>query len=553
MCPHRTAWPRLGLLLAAALTGCLGALATQGFRLLLDGSSRYLFGAAGSPVAVAGSLSPALRLLTPVLGGILAGWLLQRLPQVQQYASDYMESITLGNGRLSLRATLLRSASSAASIISGSSIGREGSMIQLAALMGSLTGQFARLSTAQCRLLLACGAAAGVSTAYNAPISGALFVGEIIVRSVAIDTIGPLLLAAVCAQLLSSSLFGDAAIYQLPPLALHGGSSCLWFGGLGLVAGLLIPGFQQLLQSSKTLFARTALPPWLRLGLGGAVVGGLSLLTPHVWGNGYSSIDQLLHQPWPIDMLLLVLVCKLLATAAATGSGAVGGVFTPTLFVGAVLGAGCGLAVQAVTGQAAGPLWIVAGMAAFLAGATQAPLMAIIMMFEMTRTPGSSVPLLLAVAAAHLTVRLLACPSIYAHALPKEEGAQRSVLQVMQQDTPQLCHPASLRQLADTFARWRWQHVYITHPAHGFIGAVQVHDLHRLQQQGAAPDSLFPDAMIRRDFPRVSARMNLAESLELMIAHHGERLPVIGEHGELLGHLRKNDLLQLLGKRWQFI
>lgn len=550
---HPATLRRLSLLLAAAITGCLGALATHGFRLLLDGASHWWFGGSGSPVLVAGALSPALRLLTPILGGIVAGWLLQQLPPVPQHASDYMESITLGNGRLSLRATLLRAASSAASIISGSSIGREGSMIQLAALMGSLAGQLAQLSSAHRRLLLACGAAAGVSAAYNTPISGALFVGEIIVRSIAIETLGPLLLAAACAQLVSASLFDDAAIYQLPPLALHSGTAWLWFGGLGLMAGLLLPCFQRLLQWSKVLFGCWPLPLWLKLGAGGAVVGGLSLLTPHVWGNGYSSIDQLLHAPWPVGVLLGVLVCKLVATAAATGSGAVGGIFTPTLFVGAVLGAVCGLAVQALTGQAAGPLWIVAGMGAFLAGATQAPLMAIIMLFEMTRTPGVTVPLMLAVATAHLTVRMLGCRSIYAHALPEEESVQKSVLQVMQQDTPHLCYPASLKQLADTFAEWRWQHVYITHPTHGFMGAVPIHDFYRLQQQGVNLDSTIPDAIIRRDFPRVSARMSLAESLELMLAHHGERLPVIGDDGALLGHLRKNDLLKLLGNRWQFL
>lgn len=426
-------------------------------------------------------------------------------------------------------------------------------MIQLAALTGSLSGQLARLGTPHRRRLLACGAAAGVSAAYNTPIAGALFVGEIIVRSVAIETLGPLLLAAACAQLVSASLFADAALYQLPPLALHSSVAWLWFGALGVVAGLLTPGFQHLLHLSKALFGRWPLPPWLRLGIGGAAVGGLSLLTPHAWGNGYSSIDQMLHSPWPLGLLLGVLVCKILATAAATGSGAVGGIFTPTLFIGAVLGALCGHAVQAFTGQPAGALWVVAGMGAFLAAATQAPLMAIIMLFEMTRTPGVTVPLMLAVATAHLTVRMLGCSSIYAHALPKEESARRSVLQVMQKDTPHLPYPASLQQLADTFAACRWQHVYITHPDLGFLGAVPIHDFTHLQRQGFPPDSPIPDSMIRRDYPRIAANMSLAEGLELMITHHGERLPVVGKRGELLGHLRKNDLLKLLGNRWQFL
>ncbi|WP_024302640.1 ClcB-like voltage-gated chloride channel protein [Pseudogulbenkiania sp. MAI-1] len=554
MSTYRPAGLRLPLLLAAAaITGCLGALATHGFRLLLDGMSRWLFGEAGGPVQVAGGLPPELRVLTPVIGGIVAGWLLQRLPPARQHSADYMESIALGNGHLSWRATLLRAASSASSIVSGSSIGREGSMIQLAALAGSLSGQLARLTAPQRRLLLACGAAAGVSAAYNTPIAGALFVGEIIVRSVAIETLGPLLLAAACAQLVGAGLFGDAAIYQLPSLALHGGTDWLWFGALGVVAGLVMPGFQRLLQLSKSLFGRLPCPLWLKLGIGGAIVGGLSLLTPHVWGNGYSTIDHMLHSAWPVGLLLGVLICKILATAAATGSGAVGGIFTPTLFVGAVLGAIFGHAVQALTGQPAGPLWVVAGMGALLAGATQAPLMTIIMLIEMTRAPLMAVPLMLAVATAHLTVRMLGCRSIYAHALPDEENVRQSVLDVMYKDTPQLSYPVSLRQLADTFATWRWQHVYITHPRQGFMGAVPIHDFHHFQRQESDPDRPIPDALIRRDFPRVSAGMSLSESLELMIAHHGERLPVVGDDGRLLGHLRKSDLLKRLGSRWRYL
>nr|WP_294865946.1 ClcB-like voltage-gated chloride channel protein [uncultured Pseudogulbenkiania sp.] len=541
------------LLAAAALTGCLGALATHGFRLLLDGASRWLFGDDGGPVQVAGALSPGLRVLTPVIGGIAAGWILQQLPQIRQHASDYMESIALGDGRLSLRATLLRAASSAMSIVSGSSIGREGSMIQLAALAGSLPAALARLGTAHRRLLLACGAAAGVSAAYNTPVAGALFVSEIILRSVTIETLGPLLLAAAGAQLTSACLFADAAIYQLPPLTTQGDSSGLGFALLGIVAGLLTPGFQRLLQRSKAIFGQLPLPLWFKLGLGGAFVGGLSLLTPHVWGNGYSTVGQLLHTSWPLGLLLGVLTCKLLATAAATGSGAVGGIFTPTLFVGAVLGAVCGHAITGLTGQPAGPLWVVAGMGAFLAAATQAPLMAIIMLLEMTRTPGAAVPLMLAVATAHLTVRLLGCRSIYAHALPKGEKGRHAVLDIVQKNTPHLPYPASLRQLADAFAHWRWQHVYITDSRRGFMGAVPIHEFHALQRQESDPDRRIPDALIRLDFPRVSADMSLAESLELMTTHHGERLPVVGAQGELLGHLRKNDLLKLLGTRWPFL
>ncbi|HTJ96583.1 MAG TPA: chloride channel protein, partial [Rhodocyclaceae bacterium] len=205
-------------LLMAAIIGVAGALATIGFRLAITGLEQLFLGRSDSLVQAAIGLPWWQRLLYPALGGICAGLLLQTLSDrlTNNKNSDYMEAITLGDGSLNTRQSLIRAGSSALSVASGSSIGREGSMVQLAALMGSLIGRWRCTSKPKLRLLVACGAAAGITAAYNAPLAGALFVAEIVLRSVAIDSLGPLLVASVMANLTVHQFFGFGPAYHMP-------------------------------------------------------------------------------------------------------------------------------------------------------------------------------------------------------------------------------------------------------------------------------------------------------------------------------------------------
>nr|WP_242467478.1 ClcB-like voltage-gated chloride channel protein [Thiocapsa imhoffii] len=417
---------QLALLLAAALAGFLGALVTVIFRegiLLLEW---LLVGQSGSLVAMAHALTPWQRLLIPALGGLLAGLILTRIGARLRgrTTTDYMESVTQGDGWISVRHSLVKSASSLVTVASGGSIGREGAMVQLAAMMASVIGRLARFPRERLRLLVAAGAAAGLAAAYNAPIAATIFVAEIVLGSIAIEFIGPLIVAAVIANVTVHDLMGYAPVYDIPAFHLVSDGELLLYLLLGLIAGHVAPVFLNLLARSHRLFARLPVPLAGRMMLGGLIVGLISVYEPAVWGNGYSVVSTVLNEPWVWQALLTVLVLKIISTAATHGSGAIGGAFTPTLFVGALLGALFGTLVQVLIPDGTGPAsaYAVVGMGAMLAGTTHAPLMAILMVFEMTMDYAIVLPLMLAVVTAHYTARRYAdiAPMYADSLLPRE-------------------------------------------------------------------------------------------------------------------------------------
>ncbi len=397
------------LLLLAALVGFLGALVTVLFREGIHGLEWLLSGRSGSLVLMAETLSPWQRLVFPAAGGLVAGLILQKIGGWLggRSTTDYMEAVAVGDGWISVRHSLVKAASSLVTVASGGSIGREGAMVQLAAMVASAMGRVSRLSRDRLRLLVAAGAAAGLASAYNAPIAATLFVAEIVLGSIALEHIGPLIIAAVIANATVHDLLGYAPVYQLPSFSLVSDWELGLYVLLGLAAGHLAPFFLLLLDRAHHLFRRLPMPLAGRLGLGGLVVGMISVYEPQVWGNGYSVVNSVLHSPWVWQALLTVLVLKMLATAATHGSGAVGGAFTPTLFVGALLGSLFGTLVHTMlpVGTAPPNAYGIVGMGAMLAGATHAPLMSILMVLEMTMDYQIVLPLMLAVITAHYTAR----------------------------------------------------------------------------------------------------------------------------------------------------
>jgi H+/Cl- antiporter ClcA len=328
------------LLLLAALAGFLGALVTILFRQGIHGLQWLVSGHSGGLVTMAMAMPVWERLLLPTAGGLVAGLVLEQIGQRLRgpRTTDYMEAIAVGDGWISVRHSLVKAVSSLFTVATGGSIGREGAMVQLAAMVASTLARFSRLPRDPMRFLVAAGAAAGLAAAYNAPIAATLFVAEIVLGSIAIDYIGPLIIAAVISNATVHDLFGYAPVYEIPAFRIVSDWELGLYLILGLLAGHTAPVFLQLLERSHRLFARLPMPLTARMTLGGLIVGAISIYEPQVWGNGYSVVNSVLHTPWVWQALLTVLVLKMLATAAVYGSGAIGGAFTPTLCVGALLG-----------------------------------------------------------------------------------------------------------------------------------------------------------------------------------------------------------------------
>jgi len=288
------------MLLAAATVGVLGSLATMVFRTALE-LMQVLLGRqpAHGMVSLAHSLPYWERLLLPVVGGAVAGAILQwaRSNLPPQGANDYMEAISLGRGFIGLRQTMARSLSAFCSITSGASIGREGPMVQIAAMLASLCGRWMVWPPERLRLLVACGATAGLTAVYNAPIAGALFVSEIIYGSVSSATLVPLVVASVAANMVTRQLLHYDAVYHMPAFDFASPWEVFTYLGLGVLAGVVAPWYLEMLNGSKRLFSNWIGPLWLRLAAGGLVVGVISVGWPQVWGNGYSVVNSLLHEP----------------------------------------------------------------------------------------------------------------------------------------------------------------------------------------------------------------------------------------------------------------
>jgi CIC family chloride channel protein len=398
----------LTLWLWAAIIGALAAASTTGFRWLMGQVEWLATGHGGGLVAAARALPPWHRALVCAVGGLLAGAALSwgkrwagRGPHGNEHL-DYIDAARHGRVDLNNRMTLARSFSALLSVGTGASIGREGPMVQLSAWLAALLARRVPLQPQERTTLLVAGIAAGIGSAYHAPVAGVVFVLELALGFIVPHAIAPVLIAAATASSLIYWLVEPLPLYSMaavPPLPASLGVALfagIAFGGLGLA--LLV-----LLEKARAAFAHVR-SLTLRLALGGLAVGLLSAGVPEVWGNGYSVVSEVLHGEAAWHWLALVLVVKVLATALSSGSGAIGGVFTPSLFVGAAAGSVFAQALVLYLPHA----WVgdprvlaVIGMAAVLSAVTHAPLMAIVMVLEMTNQFQLTVPTMLACGVAY--------------------------------------------------------------------------------------------------------------------------------------------------------
>ena len=394
--------------LTAAVAGALSAGATLGFRWVTEQLEGFITGHRGGLVEAARALSPWHRAAVCLVGGLLAGLVLQlgRRWALRGPAGavnlDYIDAARAGRVDLNDRTTLTRALSALISVTTGASIGREGPMVQLAAWSTSWLARLAPIPAERRSAIMVCGVAAGIGSAYHAPLAGLVFVLELALGFFARHMVAPVLIAAATASGLIYWFADPSPLYVVPTLpivrtSLEGAVlSGLIFGGAGW-------GLLQLRDIAHVRFARIVSLP-LRLGAGGLLVGVLSAAVPEVWGNGYSVVASLFSSHFALDALALILLTKLVATSISSGSGAIGGMFTPSLFVGATAGS-----LLAQVGALWLPLSIVGdprvlaiiGMASVLAAVTHAPLMAIVMVLEMTQQFQLTAPVMLACGVAY--------------------------------------------------------------------------------------------------------------------------------------------------------
>ncbi|NVI08074.1 MULTISPECIES: ClcB-like voltage-gated chloride channel protein [Paraburkholderia] len=544
------------MLVWSVVVGIAGAFATVAFRKGIELLQLAITGHSGSFVETARSLPWTVRIWVPAAGGLVAGVFLliaQRHADRHPH-SDYMEAVAIGDGAVPVRLSLWRSVSSLFTIASGGSIGREGPMVQLAALASSLIGRWVHFDPPRLRLLVACGAAAGITSAYSAPIAGAFFVTEIVLGSIAMESFGPVVVAAVVANITMREFAGYKPPYEMPEFPTVTGPEVLLFVALGALCGAAAPQFLRLLDASKQAFRKLPVALPVRLGIGGFVVGIISVAEPEVWGNGYSVVNSILHSPWTWSALVLVLVCKLAATAATAGSGAVGGVFTPTLFVGAAVGSLFGQGMHALWPHATSAAYAYAmvGMGAFLAGATQAPLMAILMIFEMTLSYQVVLPLMVSCVVAYFIARAIGKTSMYEITLRRNrEEQERTRLRATQMR--ELIRPAqtvvppnaTVHDMTRVFLEYPVKYLYVANDSGAFLGVVALKDITSDLLDRTDTSMKTAADYLQPHFDVLTPDMSLAVALQHFMAFQGERLPVIESTARplLAGVVYKTSLL----------
>jgi CIC family chloride channel protein len=544
-------------LLWAGIVGFCGAICSIGFRLATGAVHKLLTGSPAPHLSESFAHLPLwMRLIVPGVGGLIAGAILQfgMRWHGQLTTTDYMEAVVLGDGKISTRRSLVKCLSALFSIASGGSIGREGPLVQLSSLVASIAGRLQKWSAPRLRLLVGCGAAAGIASAYNAPIAGAVFVAEIVLGSVAMEIFGPLVFSSVIATLTVRGFLGGNPLYDIPPFQLNGNWEIIPYLLLGLFAGLLAPWFIRLLRASERLLGQIVAPVSVKMCVGGLIVGLIAVFHPEVCGNGYSAVNAILKGEWVWQTLAVILILKVLATSATFGSGAVGGVFTPTLFIGASLGSLFGDVTQHFAGHLNPSAFALVGMGAFLAAATHAPIMAIIMIFELTLDYQIILPLMLACVVGYYTSVSIEKRSIYADPLQRkgagdyrQQLAELHVRDLMKPNPLAIQPTARFAEIGEKFIASPVNYIYVTDNGR-FVGAVSLHDIKRYLNSPHLAELVIAEDIVRDRFPTVRPEASLAEAMERFAHHDGERLPVVGNSGEnrLLGTISKTDVILAL-------
>lgn len=413
-----------GMALAAVVVGLGAGLGAVVFRELIFGVTRLVTGTndyaatPGAPLPWWPEIGRWFLVAAPVVGGLLYG------PLVYRYAREarghgvpeVMLAVAENDGRIRPRVAVVKSIASALTIGTGGSVGREGPIVQIGSAIGSSLGQWMRMPTSRLRLLVACGAGGGIAATFNAPISGVFFALEIILLDFTMLSFVVVVTASAVANLVARAFEGSGTFLQLPPFAVDSFAQFGLFAVVGLVGALVGVLFTRVLYGLEDLAdAVWKGPEWLRPAVGGVLVGLLLVALPEMYGVGYPVLQAGVAGQYALGFLLVLLVGKLLATSLTLAIGGSGGIFAPSLFLGAMTGTALGLGFAALAPGVAGPAgaYGLVGMAAVLAGATRAPITAVVIVAEITGEWALIVPLMIAVALATALSRLVSRETIY--------------------------------------------------------------------------------------------------------------------------------------------
>ena len=359
-----------------------------------------------------------LIILIPMIGGLIVGPLIYFFaPEAKGHGvPEVMQAILLKGGFIRARVAIIKAIASAISIGTGGSVGREGPIIQIGSSIGSTVGQLFRVPNKRLKTLVGCGSAAGIAAAFNAPIAGALFAVEIILMDFAVAQFSPIVISSVMATVISRMFEGDFAAFLVPKYELASPYEIIFYFILGAASGIVSFLFIKALYFSEDVFDnRFKFPEYLKPVVGGLLLAIVALAYPEIMGVGYESINIALKGDMLWYIALILIFAKIIATSITLGSGGSGGIFAPSLFMGAMLGYFFGSFVHSYFPNITAPAnaYALVAMGGLVAGTTRAPITAIIIVFELTSDYRIILPLMITCIISMIISSKLSRESIY--------------------------------------------------------------------------------------------------------------------------------------------
>jgi len=508
----------LYMVLVSIAIGLLGGLGAIGFRELI----RLLQSVAWRNDAINLDYLRMLpwwwKVSVPAVGGLLVGLIITRFAAEARGhgVPEVMESVALRGGRIRPRVVIAKLLASGICIASGGSVGREGPIVQIGSALGSSIGQWLRIGQRRMRTLVGCGAAAGIAGTFNAPVAGALFSVEIILGDFGVTQFSPIVISSVVATVVSRYFLGDFPAFVVPQYSLVSAGELAAYAVLGLVAGGAAVVFVRTLYAAEDLFDTLHIPTILKPALGGALIGLIALRFPEIYGVGYEAINEALRGELGWQLLMILAGVKILAVSLTIGSGGSGGVFAPSLFIGATLGGAVGTVVHFLwPGASGGPgAYALVGMGAVVAAGTHAPITAIVIIFELTGDYKIILPLMISCIIATLLATRIQQASIYTLKLLRRgvdvrQGLSTNVLEhlraadAMRSDPLQVGQAEGLIPVLSRFVEKPGESIFVVTPGQELKGTITTDDIRPLLEDPQSVRTLIiaGDMMRETGFP----------------------------------------------------
>jgi CIC family chloride channel protein len=540
-------------LLLTLVIGALTGLAVVAFILLTERAGLRLYPVGGAKWR---------RLLIPVVGSLGIGYLLYRyFPNARGSGVPQTKAALFAReGRITLRTVLGKFFCTSATLASGIPLGREGPSVQVGAGIASVLGRRLGMRPERVKSLIPVGASAAIAAAFNTPLAAILFSLEEIMGDLHAPVLGSVVLASATSWLVLRLLLGNSPLFQVPQYQLVHPIEFLGYGVLGVAGGLVSVAFTKLLLNMRARFLR--LPQktvWLQPVAGGLMVGLMGWFVPQVMGVGYSYVGDVLNGRMALSLMVLLLVLKLFAVTTSYASGNAGGIFGPSLFLGAMLGGTVGSVAHRLlpTYTATPGAYALVGMAAVFAGIVRAPMTSVVMIFEMTQDYSVIVPLMIStLVSLFIASRLQQQPIYEALAvqdgihLPSADARHRlgrfRVTRVMRAPSDLLSCELTVAEALERVQSSPSQSWLVT-DQRGVVGVV---NLVKLQQEEAEGAAKHLDALVDGiDFPHIHSDQGLDLALERMGANQIEILPVVSRADihKLEGIVTLRDVLHSYG------